>query len=89
MTSTERYRKDPAYRERCIARSTRKHAENMQSATYRKLRKVRVDICNWRTSIEVFQAKIKALRQRIESAIRKKEELELAFGQERARRKRQ
>lgn len=88
MTSTERYRNDPQYRQRCLARAAKNHAANVASPTYRKLIATRKTLWQVRESISTFRRRIKALQQRIDTLNRRKEELELAFGKERAERKR-
>jgi hypothetical protein len=88
MTSKERYKFDPEYRERQLSRNKVNHHKWMQFRVYRDLRRVRVSICNYRDSIYEAQVKIKRYRLKITRAIRKKELLELEFGQLRARLKR-
>lgn len=78
--STERYRNDPAYRQRCIERAAKNHAANVASPTYRKLIATRKTLWQVKESISTFRRRIKALQQRVESLNRRKEELELAFG---------
>lgn len=56
---------------------------------FRNLRKVRVDICNTVESIETYQKNLYALRARLKSLMRRKEELELAWGQVRAKLKKE
>jgi chromosome segregation ATPase len=64
------------------------HAANRESPIYRRLVRARHQIHNFQTSIRIYRDKIEALQKRIYNVTRRKEELELKFGQERAARKR-
>ena len=86
--ATERYRRDPVFRAGCLARAKANHEKNLASAAYRELIATRKTIWQVKESVATFRAKIKALQQRLKTLTRRKEELELAFGQERAARKR-
>jgi hypothetical protein len=88
MTNTERYRADPQYRARQVARTQANHAKNLASPTYRKLVVTRKTIWQVKERVSECRLKIKALQQRLQALARRKEELELAFGKERAERKR-
>jgi hypothetical protein len=86
--STIRYRNDEEYRKRVIARTRKKHLDNMLYPVYAKLHRVRVAICNYKGSIEYHKSKVKMFEMRIARAIITKERLEIEWGKIRAERKR-
>lgn len=93
MTNAEqrraRYRTDQEYRRRTIDRIA-EHQRKMaaESAAFRELKRVRNRICSVRDSIEAFREKIERKQALLRALGREKERLELAYGRERAARKR-
>ena len=72
-----------------ISKTRIRHIENSRrSRTYCVLVQVRKDIWRLRESVSSYRHKIALLQQRIERLVRRKEELELRWGKERAERKR-
>lgn len=88
MTKTERYRLDPEFRDRCKERTRRNHLTNAGSQTYLKLIAIRKSLWQVEESISNYRAKIAALQSKRWALTVRKEKLELAFGKERAERKR-
>jgi hypothetical protein len=86
--STLRYRRDPEYRRAFIAKVNQRHYSNLaESPTYHALVKARKQIWNFNEAIARYREKIQRLQTRKHYMTRRKEELELKWGQERAARK--
>jgi hypothetical protein len=75
MTSTQRYRTNPEYRERVILNVKARHAQHKHDPTYRKLVNVRKKIWDRRDSIERFQDRIASAERDLFSLIRKRDRL--------------
>ncbi len=86
MTHRERYRNNPEYRERQLARVKARHAENKQDPTYRRLLQIRKKICDRRYSIERFQNRIVELERNLFSLIRKRDQLSQMWKEKRRNR---
>jgi chromosome segregation ATPase len=82
-------------RDEILARAKARHERDMQSPAYRELRAVRCRISECKESISRLRAKVAEYRHRLGERrkeiwrlTRRKEELELQWGAERAQRKR-
>ena len=84
----DRYRNDPVFRAQSIARAKATHQRNLSSAAYRGAVQERKRIWSLKESIAAHRERISQLQERIARCVRRKEEFEFAFGQERAARKR-
>jgi hypothetical protein len=88
MTSTERYKRDDDYRHASIEAVRKRHVADSQSPNYRALvsaRKLRWQI---KESLAADRIRIKLKQVRLNRIAFEIEKLELAWGAERAKRKR-
>jgi hypothetical protein len=83
-----RYRTDPEFRAKEILRTKLNHAKNSASPLYLELTRQRHMRYTYKDSIEIHREAIHRLQRMIKAKSRVIEELELAWGKERADRKR-